>query len=47
MNDMTLFDAYRKQNTEPNHDDYCDVEFLLRLWRENKGQYLRPLSATN
>ena len=43
MNDMTLFDAYRKQNTEPNHDDYCDVEFLLRLWRENKGQYLRPL----
>lgn len=38
-----LFDAYRKQNTEPNHDKYCDVDFLLRFWRENKGQYLRPL----
>ena len=38
-----LFDAYRRENTNPNHDTYCDVDFLLRLWRENKGQYLAPL----
>lgn len=40
---MKLFDAYRKQNTEPNHDQYCDVDFLLRFWRENKQKYLAPL----
>lgn len=37
-----LFDAYRKENTQSAHD-YCDVDFLLRFWRENKGQYLMPL----
>ena len=44
---MKLFDAYRKQNTEPNHDNYCDVNYLLRLWKENKGQYLAPLFGDN
>ena len=40
---MKLFDAYRKQNTEPQSENYCDVDFLLRFWRENKAQYLAPL----
>ena len=40
---MKLFDAYRKQNTEPQNEDYCDIDFLLRFWRENKGKYLAPL----
>ncbi len=40
---MKLFDEYRKQNTDPNHENYCDVDFLLRFWRENKAQYLAPL----
>lgn len=38
-----LFDSYRKQNTDPRNDSYCDVEHLLRFWRKNKGEYLRPL----
>ena len=37
-----LFDHYRKQNTETSQS-YCDVDYLLRLWRENKSQYLAPL----
>lgn len=42
MEDMKLFDAYRKQNTETGCS-YCDVDYLLRLWRENKSQYLTQL----
>ena len=44
MENMKLFDAYRKENTNSNgHNGYCDVDYLLRLWKENKAQYLRPL----
>jgi len=44
MNDFSMFDAYRRQYTRNygNHD-YCDVDHLLRFWRENKAQYLQPL----
>lgn len=38
-----LFDAYRKENSRSHNEDFCDVDYLLRFWRENKGQYLIPL----
>ena len=38
-----LFDSYRKQNTNPDHENYCDINYLLRLWKENKAKYLAPL----
>ena len=44
MNDFRLFDIYRKENTHPNRgDNYCDVDYLLRFWRQNKEEYLAPL----
>lgn len=44
MTDFHMFDAYRRDNTSPNgNNDYCDVDYLLRLWREAKGQYLTKL----
>ena len=44
MNDFRLFDMYRRENTQTNHNgDYCDIDHLLRFWRESKGEYLAPL----
>lgn len=38
-----LFDAYRKENARSHNEDFCDVDYLLRFWRENKAKYLAPL----
>ena len=44
MNDMKLFDRYRKDWTRTNGSStYCSVDHLLRFWKENKAQYLAPL----
>ena len=44
MSQFEMFDAYRRQHTYNENDrDYCDVDHLLRFWRENKGMYLSRL----
>ncbi len=44
MTDFSMFDAYRRENTiNQGSHEYCDVDHLLRFWREAKGQYLVPL----
>ena len=44
MNDFKQFDAYRREYTRNNSgEEYCDIDHLLRFWRENKAQYLAPL----
>lgn len=43
MKDFELFDIYRREHTRNVNGNYCDVDYLLRLWRENKGQYLTKL----
>lgn len=45
MTDFRLFDEYRRENTTINgrNASYCDVDYLLRFWREAKNEYLMPL----
>ena len=44
MFDFSQFDAYRRANTENRGDhEYCDVEHLLRFWRDAKSQILMPM----
>ena len=44
MEDFSLFDAYRKMYTRSrNESDFCSVDHLLRIWKENKSKYLMPL----
>lgn len=44
MFDFSQFDAYRRENTNTNHHNhYCDVDWLLRFWREAKAEYLTKL----
>ena len=47
MNDMKLFDRYRKDWTRNNGGDYCSVDHLLRLWDANKSVYLNKLMGGN
>lgn len=44
MTDFSMFDTYRRENTNNTGDhDYCDVDYLLRFWRAAKAEYLQPL----
>lgn len=44
MTNFDIFDAYRRANTENQADtDYCDIDHLLRFWREAKGKDLLPM----
>ena len=44
MNDMKMFDSYRKDYTRNTSGKaYCSVEHLLRFWNANKGEYLKSM----
>lgn len=44
MFDFSQFDAYRRENTHMRgHREYCDVDTLLRFWRDAKSEYLMNL----
>lgn len=44
MTDFSMFDVYRRENTiNQGSHGYCDVDHLLRFWREAKAEYLMPL----
>ena len=44
MTNFDIFDAYRRANTENQADtDYCDIDHLLRFWREEKEKDLLPM----
>ena len=47
MNEFEMFDLYRKNHTKiqgrREGEGYCDVDYLLRVWKENKSKMLAPL----
>lgn len=43
MDQFKLFDVYRRQNVQDRSADFCDIDYLLRVWKENKSQYLMKL----